>query len=65
LAERVEWKKNADDESGTLVIEGVVRGARLDANRLVHLQSFGDFKIDKVCLRRGGVGGRSVDLTAF
>lgn len=50
LAERVEWEENAEGEDGegTLVVEGVVRGGRLDANRLVHLQGFGDFKIERV-----------------
>lgn len=35
---------------GTLRIEGVVRGARLSADRLVHLQGFGDFMLEKVSL---------------
>ncbi|SDA08058.1 BZ3501_MvSof-1269-A2-R1_Chr8-1g09495 [Microbotryum saponariae] len=38
----------ADEHVGTLVIEGTVRGARLDANRLVHLQGFGDFQVEKI-----------------
>jgi pre-rRNA-processing protein TSR1 len=51
LAENVTWEENAEGEDGegTLVVEGVVRGGRLDANRLVHLQNFGDFKIERVC----------------
>ncbi|GAA6049888.1 hypothetical protein JCM3770_004232 [Rhodotorula araucariae] len=39
-----------NEEFGTLVVEGVVRGASLNANRLVHLQGFGDFKVSKVLL---------------
>jgi hypothetical protein len=35
---------------GTLKIEGTVRGARLAADRLVHLQGFGDFMVDRVSL---------------
>ncbi|GAA5931866.1 small subunit rRNA maturation protein TSR1 [Sporobolomyces koalae] len=63
LAERVAWEKyetsgtaeNGDapsgfegEELGTLVVEGVVRGLQMNANRLVHLQGYGDFKIDKI-----------------
>jgi len=36
------------EELGTLVVEGVVRGQQLNANRLMHLQGYGDFKIEKV-----------------
>ena len=36
------------EELGTLIVEGVVRGVQLNANRLVHIQGYGDFKIDKV-----------------
>lgn len=32
---------------GTLKIEGMVRGARLAADRLVHLQGFGDFMVER------------------
>ncbi|KAM0792046.1 hypothetical protein ACM66B_004754 [Microbotryomycetes sp. NB124-2] len=56
LAEHVAWTRNSDsgvgtDEQegkGTLIVEGTVRGARLGANRLVHIAKFGDFKIDKI-----------------
>ncbi|GAA5867572.1 hypothetical protein JCM8547_001224 [Rhodosporidiobolus lusitaniae] len=65
LAERIGWEKNAEqpeqqaeeklegfegEELGTLVVEGVVRGNRLNANRLVHLQGWGDYKVDKILL---------------
>ncbi|KAK4333094.1 Ribosome biogenesis protein TSR1 [Rhodotorula toruloides] len=66
LAERVAWSKNAQaepaaqeaeapsgfegEELGTLAVEGVVRGSRMSANRLVHLQGWGDFKIEKIVL---------------
>lgn len=49
LAERVEWEVNdGETDLGTMRIEGVVRGARLSADRLVHLQGYGDFMIEKV-----------------
>ena len=42
LGEKVDW---AD---GTLSVTGVVRGAHLSANRLIHIPNYGDFQIDKV-----------------
>ncbi|KAF8160681.1 ribosome biogenesis protein tsr1 [Crassisporium funariophilum] len=42
LGESVEW------EEGVLKVTGVVRGAVLSANRLVHLPNFGDFQISKI-----------------
>ena len=33
---------------GTLALTGVVRGAPISANRLVHLQGFGDFQVVRV-----------------
>ncbi|KAK4700449.1 pre-rRNA-processing protein TSR1, partial [Phenoliferia sp. Uapishka_3] len=47
LAEKVEWEAT-EGELGTLKVEGVVRGAKLSADRLVHLQGFGDFMIEKI-----------------
>lgn len=55
-AEQTETEKEANEapkgfegeELGTLVVEGVVRGSRLNANRLVHLQGWGDFKVESV-----------------
>ncbi|GAA5837741.1 hypothetical protein JCM9279_006848 [Rhodotorula babjevae] len=38
------------EDLGTLVVEGVVRGGGLNANRLVHLQGLGDFKLSKILL---------------
>jgi pre-rRNA-processing protein TSR1 len=42
LAEEMSWQ---DD---VLTMTGVIRGARLSANRLIHLAGVGDFQIDKV-----------------
>lgn len=42
LAENIEWS------DGTLAVTGVIRGAPLSANRLVHLPNFGDYQISKV-----------------
>lgn len=42
LGEKVDWA------NGLLSVTGVVRGAHLSANRLVHLPNYGDFQIAKV-----------------
>jgi pre-rRNA-processing protein TSR1 len=42
LGEKVIW------DDGLLAVTGIVRGAALSANRLVHLPNFGDFQISKV-----------------
>ncbi|KAI0066003.1 ribosome biogenesis protein tsr1 [Artomyces pyxidatus] len=42
LGELVDWAE------GSLVVTGVIRGAQLSADRLVHLPNFGDFKISKI-----------------
>ncbi|KAJ7045995.1 ribosome biogenesis protein tsr1 [Mycena alexandri] len=42
LGESAEW------EDGTLKVTGVVRGAPLSANRLVHLPNHGDFQVSKI-----------------
>jgi len=44
LGESAEW---AD---GVLSVTGVVRGALLSANRLVHIPNYGDFQISKVSI---------------
>lgn len=46
LGEKAEWN------DGILAVTGVVRGANLSANRLVHLPNFGDFQISKVRIQR-------------
>ena len=54
LGERCDWVMNdvaeeGESESmGTLRVEGVVRGSRMSADRLVHLQGYGDFMVEKV-----------------
>ncbi|KAF8199934.1 ribosome biogenesis protein tsr1 [Mycena galopus ATCC 62051] len=42
LGESAEW------EDGVLKVTGVVRGAPLSANRLVHLPNYGDFQVSKI-----------------
>ncbi|KIK93234.1 hypothetical protein PAXRUDRAFT_829169 [Paxillus rubicundulus Ve08.2h10] len=42
VGEGVDW------ENGCLKVTGVVRGNRLNANRLVHIPNFGDYQITKI-----------------
>ncbi|KAL4079370.1 ribosome biogenesis protein tsr1, partial [Scleroderma citrinum] len=42
VGEEVTW------EDGILKVTGVVRGARLSANRLVHIPTFGDYQLSKI-----------------
>ncbi|KAK7692378.1 hypothetical protein QCA50_004003 [Cerrena zonata] len=42
LGENIQW------ENGTLAVTGVVRGAPLSANRLIHLPNYGDFQVAKI-----------------
>lgn len=42
LGEHVEWSE------GALNVTGVVRGAQLSPNRLIHIPNHGDFQISKV-----------------
>uniref|UniRef100_A0A1I7SWN2 Pre-rRNA-processing protein TSR1 homolog n=1 Tax=Bursaphelenchus xylophilus TaxID=6326 RepID=A0A1I7SWN2_BURXY len=46
----VEQAELVDDESGigTLKVTGYVRGPPLNVNRLVHIQGWGDFQIEKI-----------------
>ena len=46
LAENVEWTE------GNLAVTGVVRGAPLSANRLIHVPNYGDFQISKVLMHQ-------------
>lgn len=63
LAEEVGWIANTNDEqpvastssaviqeTGTLTVSGVIRGSNFSANRLVHIQGFGDYQVEKVWL---------------
>ncbi|EPQ57123.1 DUF663-domain-containing protein [Gloeophyllum trabeum ATCC 11539] len=47
LGESVEFEEQADGK-GILKVTGVVRGAALSANRLVHLPGWGDYQVEKV-----------------
>ncbi|GJJ78867.1 pre-rRNA-processing protein TSR1 [Entomortierella parvispora] len=49
LAESVDFVSNPSDPSvGTLKVTGYARGTHFNANRLVHLQNFGDYQLEKI-----------------
>lgn len=58
LVEDVQWSESVREEPiaststatplGTLAVTGVIRGSNLSANRLVHIQGYGDFQVEKV-----------------
>ncbi|KAI8354884.1 hypothetical protein B0O80DRAFT_369145, partial [Mortierella sp. GBAus27b] len=49
LAESVSFEENPSDPTiGTLKVTGYARGSHFQANRLVHLQNFGDFQLEKI-----------------
>jgi len=49
LAENIAFEENPSDPSvGTLKVTGYARGTHFQANRLVHLQNFGDFQVEKI-----------------
>ncbi|CAG8432701.1 5683_t:CDS:10 [Diversispora eburnea] len=48
LSEELGFDMNDDKNTGTLKVTGYVRGLAFSANRLVHLQNFGDFQLNKI-----------------
>ncbi|KAG0100718.1 hypothetical protein BGZ93_006603 [Podila epicladia] len=49
LAETLDFESNSSDPSvGTLKVTGYGRGTHFQANRLIHLQNFGDFQLEKI-----------------
>ncbi|KAK9324979.1 hypothetical protein V1517DRAFT_315667 [Lipomyces orientalis] len=50
LADRAWYDRSPESNTGgALVVEGVVRGQKLNPDRLVHIPGFGDFQVDKIC----------------
>ncbi|KAL5528759.1 TSR1 [Sanghuangporus sanghuang] len=59
LAEDVRWEVGEDTNGGHLHVTGIVRGAPLSANRLVHIPNHGDYQVEKIMsapLPRSGRG---------
>ncbi|KAI8148996.1 hypothetical protein BJV82DRAFT_663344 [Fennellomyces sp. T-0311] len=61
LADEVQFEPSAHPEYGTLKVTGFARGNPFNANRLVHLQSFGDFQLDRITSAPNGSTGNDMD----
>lgn len=52
VLQAVRWESEGSredgEEIGTMVVTGTVRGARLSADRLVHVPGWGDFQVSKI-----------------
>ena len=48
LIEDVAWPEPSSEGSGEVVVTGVVRGKGLNADRLVHIPSWGDYQISSI-----------------
>ena len=59
LGENVQW---AED---TLAVTGVIRGASLSPDRLVHIPNYGDFQISKVRQSGGSCESWKYDMKTF
>ncbi|CAG8658781.1 18905_t:CDS:10 [Dentiscutata erythropus] len=48
LVEEISFDNNNDDSKGTFRVTGYARGTAFSANRLIHLQNFGDFQLNQI-----------------
>ncbi|PGH36756.1 pre-rRNA-processing protein TSR1 [[Emmonsia] crescens] len=48
LIESIQWPESSSEASGEVVVTGVVRGRGLKADRLVHIPTWGDYKISSI-----------------
>ncbi|OJD24328.1 hypothetical protein ACJ73_04315 [Blastomyces percursus] len=48
LIESIQWPESSSDTSNEVVVTGVVRGRGLKADRLVHIPTWGDYKISSI-----------------
>lgn len=46
VADEAYW--HPQEDSGYVVVEGIVRGIGFNANRLVHIAGYGDFQVDRI-----------------
>ncbi|GAO46472.1 DUF663-domain-containing protein [Saitoella complicata NRRL Y-17804] len=59
LAESVTY----EEEGNNVVVEGIVRGKGLNVDRLVHIQGWGDYQIEKICsVPEENKKGRGMDV---
>ncbi|TFK53482.1 DUF663-domain-containing protein [Heliocybe sulcata] len=68
LGESVEFEERDGraETSGTMRVTGVVRGAALSANRLIHLPGWGDYQVEKITSaplpRHSKIGDAGMDI---
>ncbi|EEH11517.1 ribosome biogenesis protein TSR1 [Histoplasma capsulatum G186AR] len=70
LIESVLWPEPSSEASGEVIVTGVVRGRGLKADRLVHIPTWGDYKITSITAapslslkQREADGGMSINNT--
>ncbi|KAI9717455.1 MAG: hypothetical protein M1828_007217 [Chrysothrix sp. TS-e1954] len=69
LAEEIEWQKGKGDKVASLnttdvcdvILTGVVRGKGLKADRLVHVNDWGDFQVDSITEAPRHIKNKSTD----
>ncbi|PGH12826.1 hypothetical protein AJ79_04050 [Helicocarpus griseus UAMH5409] len=71
LIEAVQWPESSSEGSGELIVTGVVRGKGLKADRLVHIPTWGDYRISSITAaplpstkHKKGDDGMNIDDTA-
>ena len=62
LAEDIRWEAGQDANWGQLQVTGVIRGAPLSANRLVHIPGHGDYQVEKIMSAPLPRSGRSTGM---
>ncbi|TRM70138.1 hypothetical protein BD626DRAFT_390775 [Schizophyllum amplum] len=63
LGEEVHYVEGVDGSEGELAVTGVVRGAPLSTNRLIHVPDFGDFQVARIMSAPRPRGGMEVEPT--
>ena len=48
VASDVAWHAAGDNDAGYIVVEGTARGTGFNANRLVHINGYGDFQLERI-----------------
>ncbi|CAG8519072.1 27436_t:CDS:10, partial [Racocetra persica] len=64
LVEEISFDNDHDQDKGTLRVTGYARGTAFSANRLIHLQNFGDFQLNQItsCPRQSKDGDMVEDI---
>ncbi|CAG8593021.1 11964_t:CDS:10 [Cetraspora pellucida] len=64
LVEKLSFENADNQDKGTLKVTGYARGTAFSANRLIHLQNFGDFQLNQItsCPRQSKDGDMIEDI---